>query len=107
MSVRVVLSGIATILLTSSASAIVIGGSNLGPLGYPSHRCTAPYNKPIEPYQFNYQWEIDQYNMEVDRYNRDLEWYFDCIKEYIENANNDVQRIQEEVDSAIMEANAI
>ena len=93
-------------LLPSLAAAIVFGGSNLGIMGYPDHSCSPPYSKPIKPYQFNSQWEIDQYNSEVQSYNYELETYLDCIQEYVDNAKNDIKRITEKANSAIDEANS-
>ncbi len=92
-------------LLPSVAFAIVFGGSNLGFMGYPDHSCTTPYSKPIKPYRFNDQWEIDQYNSRVSSYNYELETYMGCIDEYVENAKNDLKRIKEKANAAIAEAN--
>jgi hypothetical protein len=97
----------ALIFCSSVAGAVVFGGSNLGPFGYPSHQCNPPYSKPIEPYQFESQWEVDSYNLEVERYNQELEGFIECVREYIENADNDVRRIQEKTDEAIRDAQSL
>ncbi|AGH97815.1 hypothetical protein A11S_995 [Micavibrio aeruginosavorus EPB] len=76
--------------------AYVIGGSNLGFSGYPEADCVVPY----KPYEF-----LDEY--EVERYNRNLEEYVTCIKEYLENADNDIRRIQEAAEAAIREAKSL
>ena len=81
---------------STPALALVFGGTNFGFMGYPDHTCSEPY----KPYQFT-----DQY--QVDRYNRDMEEYIDCINEYVDNAANDIKRIQESAQSAIDEANAL
>jgi hypothetical protein len=83
---------------------MVFGGSNLGLGGYPSNSCTKPI-KPTRPYTFDSQWEIDSYNREVDRYNSNFRDYIDCIKEYLDNADNDIKRIKEKAQEAIDEAN--
>ncbi|MFQ5687830.1 MAG: hypothetical protein ACE5GV_14355, partial [Candidatus Scalindua sp.] len=89
--------------MPANVFAIVIGGSNLGIFGYPSHDCTKP-TKPIKPYSFSSQWEIDSYNDEVERYNSGLEQYINCIQEYVDNVNNDIKRINEKAEEAIDEA---
>ena len=61
--------------------------------GYPAHSCY----KPHKPYQFGSEWERDSY---IRKYNQ----YIDCINEYVENGNNDIQRIQEKQREAIAEA---
>jgi len=91
----------------SSASAVVFGGTNFGFGGYPDHQCSQPFGKPIKPFRFTDQYEVDAYNREVCRYNRDLDYYLDCVRTYIDNADNDVQRIREKVDDAISEANSL
>jgi hypothetical protein len=96
----------AMILAPSAAIAIVFGGSNLGFMGYPSHTCSPPYSKPIKPFQFTEQWQIDQYNSEVDTYNFELDTYRQCIKEYVENSANDIKRIKEKANEAISDANS-
>lgn len=94
---------ILSLFLPFSAYAVIFGGSNLGYSGYPSHSCTKPI-KPIKPYSFDSQWEIDSYNSQVEIYNSQLQLYISCIKEYIENSNNDIKRIKEKVQEAIDEA---
>ncbi len=75
-----------TILLFCGASpsfAYVMGGSNLGYMGYPE--CKARVS-----------WQPDEY--EMDNYIRE-------VKKYIENCDNDMRRIQEAKEDAIREAN--
>ncbi len=91
------------VLFPLSAYAFVYGGTNLGFTGYPSHDCIKP-DKPYKPYSFNSQWEIDSYNSEVETYNSNLRVYSDCIDEYLENANNDIERIKQKAKEAINEA---
>lgn len=89
--------------LSNSALAIVIGGTNLGVFGYPDHSCRKPH-KPIKPYSLNSRWEVDSYNRQVDSYNFELQRYIACMKEYLENASNDMKRIEEKMEEAIAEA---
>jgi hypothetical protein len=87
-------------LFVPHASAIVLGGTNLGFLGYPAMACHKP-SKPIEPSFRPSRWEIDSYNMQVSSYNMQLQTYIQCVREYLENSKNDVKRIQEKMDEAI------
>ena len=89
--------------LSGSVFAIVLGGTNLGVFGYPDHTCRKP-NKPLKPYSFNSRWEIDSYNSQVDSYNLERQRYIDCVKEYLENASNDIKRIEEKIEETIAEA---
>lgn len=43
----------------------------------PSHSCT----KPVKPYEFTSQWEVDNYNDEVRRYKN-------CIQDFVEEQND-------------------
>ena len=79
-----------------NAYALVLGGSNLSLLGYPEHECY----KPHKPYEF-----IDE--LDFQRYKTDVEIYLDCIREYVENAENDIERIREAAQDAIDEANSL
>lgn len=98
---------VSIIAATSSAGAVVFGGTNFGFGGYPDHRCTQPFGKPIKPFRFTEQYQIDAYNSEVRAYNADLDHYLDCVRTYIDDADNDVKRIREKVDDAIREANSL
>ena len=107
MEKRTLIAGvIACGIFVPDAVAIVIGGSNLGVFGYPSHQCSAPYSKPHKPFSFSSQWEVDRYNSEVENYNRELREFMDCIEEYVENAKNDIRRVREKANEAINEANS-
>ena len=99
---------IALITLTCSpfyAHAVIFGSSNLGFTGYPDANCTKPF-PPTKPFSFSNQWELDSYNSEIDSYNLFRAEYVNCIKEYIEAADNDIKRIKENVNNAIDEANS-
>jgi hypothetical protein len=89
-----------------TAQAFVIGGSNLPMFGYPAPACTKPMSKPIKPYEFSDEGAVDEYNSEVDEYNSRLSTYTSCIREYVDNANNDIKRIREKAQEAIDEANS-
>ena len=98
--VRGIFAILVTIYLPTTACALVLGGSNFDLLGYPSHECTKPL-KPYKPFSFSSQWEVDLYNAQVDDYNWELKQYLNCIDEYIENANNDIERIKEKGQEAL------
>jgi len=82
----------ALLLASASAGATVFGGSNLGYSGYPEPDCRKPY----EPYSTS-RMDREIYQDEVNRYIR-------CVKEYLENANNDIERIREAQEEAIARA---
>jgi hypothetical protein len=81
------------LILSVDASAYVFGGSNFGFSGYPDPTCY----KPMRPFDLTNQ-------LEVDLYNNDLNIYIQCVKEYLENADNDRKRIEEKEDDAIAKA---
>lgn len=83
---------------TSIAFGFVIGGSNLGVMGYPSFSSTH-YSTPAIPYNRD-RFSADQYEQEVNNYVRDA-------KEYIEFADNDISRIKDEKREAIDQANRV
>jgi len=90
------------------ADARVAGGSNLGSGSYPNHRCHKP-TKPAKPDSLNNQWrvprwEIAAYNESVLGYNAKLKVYNDCMTRYVENANNDIERIRQKAEKARSEA---
>ncbi len=82
----------ALLLVSATAGATVYGGSNLGFSGYPEPECRKPY----EPYS-NSSMDREIYRGELDR-------YFRCVKEYLENANNDIERIRQAQEEAIAQA---
>lgn len=77
-----------------SVFASVYGGSNLDFMGYQEHDCS----KPVKPYSFYTEYEIDTYKNNVNE-------YISCIKNYVENANNDIERIKIKINNAIYEVN--
>ncbi|EPY1262782.1 hypothetical protein [Klebsiella pneumoniae] len=81
--------------LPFSASAIVMGGSNLGFSGYPEFSEIAP----TPPYS------DDQYAW--DSYRREVAEYAEKAKQYLEDSNSDMKRIQESQQEAIDKANRV
>lgn len=82
----------ALMLTSATAGASVFGGSNLGFSGYPEPDCRKPY----EPYSDS--------RMDREICRDEVERYFRCVNEYLENANNDVERIRQAQEEAIAEA---
>jgi hypothetical protein len=96
---------VVSVTLAPCAAATVLGGSNLGLMDdYPNPKCMKPI-KPSKPYRFNSEWERDLYNEEVDSYNAERRVYVRCIERYIDNADNDIERIREKVKKVIDDAN--
>jgi hypothetical protein len=79
--------------ISTSASAFVIGGSNLDFLGYPKPKCM----KPTKPFDLSNEYAVMDYNS-------DIKQYIQCVEVYIENANNDIERIKEAANDLIKEA---
>jgi len=97
-----------SLLAPAVADARVSGGSNLAG-GYSSHRCYKP-TEPSKPDSLKNQWRISQwelnaYNASIRDYNAKLEIYNNCITRYVENANNDIERIRQRAEEAVSEAN--
>jgi len=60
----------------------------------PSHVCS----KPIKPYRFTSQWEVDSFNDDVRRYRT-------CIADFVEEQQEAIARHQEAAQDAIDEWN--
>jgi hypothetical protein len=87
-------------LACAATAALVAGGTNLPAAGYPSYKCAAPVAKPDKPFR-NDEYSVRSYNTDVERYNRQLTEYRDCMSTYVDNANNDIKRIQEAAKKAL------
>lgn len=77
----------------------VLGGSNFSISQYPSFSGF----KPSSP--FVYKSTISRW--EYDSYKNDVESYIKKVEQYIENADNDIQRIIQAQESAINSANIV
>lgn len=86
---------ILVLCIGSMGAGYVIGGSNLGPLGYPDYSNFKP-NKPYSDDEFT-----------AKRYKREVEEYVNGAKEYVENAQNDRKRINAAIEDAIDAANGV
>jgi hypothetical protein len=79
---------------------VVANGTNLPTAGYPAHKCSIPGAKPDKPFR-NDEYTVRAYNAEVERYNRALTDFRDCMATYVDNANNDIKRIQDAATKAM------
>lgn len=86
---------LAVLLMPTASLATVFGGSNLGFSGYPEFSEV----EPTPPYS-NDQYAWESYKQEVDAYTAKA-------KQYLEDANSDIQRIQEAQQEAINKANSV
>ena len=90
------LMGFLVVIPTASAFGY---GSNLSLAGYPLPTCSKPWNKPVRPYVLD-EYSVRRYNDDVDTYNAAIRRYNSCISEYLLGAENDVKKIQEEIQRA-------
>ncbi|MDQ9128735.1 hypothetical protein RDT67_20155 [Serratia fonticola] len=81
--------------LSTNASAVVYGGTNLGFSGYPEFSEI----EPVPPYSKD-QWAWDSYK-------RDVEDYVQKAKDYTDDANSDISRINEAKEETIRKANDV
>lgn len=56
----------------------------------PSHSCS----KPIKPYKFNGEWEVQSFNDDVTRYKR-------CINDFVEEQEQAIENHRQAASSAI------
>lgn len=77
----------------SAGAGYIFGGTNLSFTGYPEFDKRSP-DKPFG----REQWAASMYKDEVERYVKQA-------KEYVENAENDKQRIDEAISETIRKAN--
>lgn len=76
--------------------AYVVGDSNLSIGGYPEFDKW----KPQKPYSGNDEYSWKRYYDEVNEYTA-------AAEEYIDNASNDIKRIQEAIQEAVDKANSV
>lgn len=61
----------------------------------PDHNC----RKPVKPYQFTSQWEIDSFRNDVEEYKR-------CITEFVEEQQDSIRKHSQAADNAIEDWNS-
>ena len=89
-----------SLLALVSFSAGALAGSNL-PAGYPGPACGEHPITPERPEKFETEEAIAQYNARVDAYNASMERLFECVREYVSNAADDIRAIEERSREAI------
>jgi hypothetical protein len=99
-SARSVLLAVIPALVFAAEPAPVANGTNLPASGYPAHKCAVPGPRPDKPFR-NDEFTIRAYNADVERYNRALTDFRDCMATYVDNANNDIKRIQDAANKAM------
>jgi hypothetical protein len=98
MRYRLILS--ACLLAASAAAfAAVTGGSNFT-APYPDSTCGPRPARPAEP-AGRMEGAITFYNQQVAAYNEAAQKYIACIGAYVDNANNDMERIREKARAAM------
>jgi hypothetical protein len=98
MKYRPILSG-CLLAASAAAAAAVTGGSNFT-APYPDSTCGPRPVKPEEP-AGRMEGAITFYNQRVGAYNEAAKKYVACISAYVENANNDMERIREKARAAM------
>ena len=92
---KIIIGGLVTAYISMAGVAwgIVFGDSNLGIFGYPDNEC----HEPTKPYSNDeYLWRSFQ---------ADVELYDQCIRKYLEAAENDRKRVIEKADEAVQKYN--
>ena len=96
------------ILLTfSNIVSAVYGPTNFGWSSYPSHSCPAPFIPSLRPSSNASKSAIDHYNRQIRDYNIQLRQFIDCMNDYLEAADKDIQRIVEKAKKAKKDANRV
>ena len=99
-SARTILVAVIPALVFAAEPAPVANGTNLPSSGYPTHKCAMPPARPEKPFRTD-EYSARAYNADVERYNRALTDFRDCMSTYVDNANNDIKRIQEAAKKAL------
>lgn len=89
---RLLVMMLAVCLVSTSATATVFGPSNLSFSGYPDPRC---YEPSIPFSDEDFAW---------DMFRSQLRSYVDCVNEYVEAGDNDIQRIRDAQAEAVRDA---
>lgn len=70
----------------------------------PSPYCSKP-SKPLKPYAFSNQFEIDSYKLRIEEFINDAERYKRCIQAFVEEQENDANTHKNAANNAIKEWN--
>lgn len=104
---RWVLSVAAASLLAAQPAQADGGASNLAAdWRYPEPACSKP-TPPVSLSQTGATGaQMSQYALTVEQYNKRSSAYTKCVNTYLDNANEDIRRIQQKMDAAVAAANA-
>jgi hypothetical protein len=106
---KILMTLILSALAPACANAAVPGGSNIALSDYPAPSCTRPETipQPEKPADTKQKAAVDAFNVKVAAYNAKVAVFntamtaFNaCMKTYVDNANNDMQRIKQAVDAS-------
>ncbi len=86
------------------APSLSTGGTNMAPDFYPKPKCEPAGKVPVQP--GNNPDAMNTYNMKVRVFNQKVTALNICMKDYVDNAQNDINTIQKTVRDAVAEANA-
>ena len=89
-----------TVVTLVALGAGVAAGTNL-PEGYPDSACGERPDIPERPEQFETEEAIAEYNAKADAYNVSMERLVECVREYVTNANEDIEQIRKRSREAI------
>ena len=88
----------------AAAQPLSTGGTNMTPDFYPRSKCEPVGKAPVRP--GNNPDAMNTYNMKVRVFNQKVAAMNLCMKNYVENAQNDINAVQKTVRDAVAEANA-
>ena len=95
---------IALLAAPAAAQPLSTGGTNMPPDFYPKPKCEPAGKLPFQP--GNNPDAMNSYNLKVRTYNQRAAALNICMKDYVDNAQNDINTIQKTVRDAVAEANA-
>ena len=95
---------IALLAALAAAQPLSTGGTNMTSDFYPRPKCEPVGKAPVQP--GNNPDAMNTYNMKVRVFNQKVAAMNICMKDYVDNAQNDINTIQKTVRDAVAEANA-
>jgi hypothetical protein len=107
---RILFAGLVIVMAAAPAFAqplspsLTTGGTNMPPDFYPRPKCEPAGKAPVQP--GNNPDAMNTYNMKVRVFNQKVTALNICMKDYVDNAQNDINTIQKTVRDAVAEANA-
>lgn len=97
---------VAAALLNAPSIGAAETASNLAAgWSYPDAPCSKP-TPPMSLTQVEGSVPLGQYQLLVETYNKRSTAYSQCVNRYLDNANEDIRRIQQKMEDAVATANA-